>query len=240
LNGFVIDHSLNPILAHWDESHPDLFFGHENSSNSKSLLEENLCRKTFNRLRQFHDLLVKWNQKKQLVAHSTLSSIWSRHILDSVQLFRFRPHHPYRWVDIGTGGGFPGLVLAILANQLNEQDEFFFIEANRFKAEFLKQAVRQLDINAIVYHSRIEQLKSLNADVISARAVVNLPQLLTWTYCHLNQDGYGLFPKGCSVGDEIKQARMNWDFEENEFKSWTHSAGRVVRISCLETKPDAN
>jgi 16S rRNA (guanine527-N7)-methyltransferase len=190
-----------------------------------------LTPETIRALGSFADLAWKWTQKINLVAKSTQSEIWTRHIADSAQLWPLVPRSAKRFVDLGSGGGFPGLVLAILARQAHEGAEHVLVESDQRKAAFLREAARVVDIPVSVICARIEQVPPLSGDVVTARALAALPILLGYAVRHLAPDGVALFPKGAGYRAEIEAAREKWRFDLDVFPSQTDPEARQLRLS---------
>ena len=159
----------------------------------------NVSRETLDRLFSFCDLVEKWNPAINLISKSGIAEIWNRHIIDSAQLFQQMPDRAREWCDLGSGGGFPGIVLAILAKQLQPNAQVILVESDRRKSVFLAQASRLLDIDVRVKTQRIEELEPQNADVLSARALAPLSDLCGYAYRHLKPDGVAIFPKGAAA-----------------------------------------
>ncbi len=228
-------HTFNPFFDRWTSDKAKEGLSTFDLEDPVAFCEQHLQADTIERLGIFRSQLIKWNGKNQLVAHSTLNSIWTRHIIDSAQLFRLRPSCPYRWVDIGTGGGFPGLILAILAMEQPDEDVFYLVESNRYKAEFLSHVAHLTGTNVVICRDRVEHLESLAADVISARAVAGLSRLIGWSHRHLrDEEGYCLFPKGPGQGGEVDEARRMWNFDMARVWSWTQPASSILRINGIK------
>jgi len=192
-----------------------------------------VSRETIERLELFQKLLEKWTTKINLVSRSTLADARERHLIDSAQLFHHMPRNALRWVDLGSGGGFPGLVIAILAKQLAPDLHVTLVESDTRKATFLRSIIRETEAEASVMNARIEGLEPLDADVISARAVANLDKLLTWTHRHLSPDGTALFLKGETWKKEISDAQGQWSFSCKSHKSITEDNAVVLEIGDL-------
>lgn len=187
-----------------------------------------VSRETLERLYSYAQLLEKWTKKINLVAPSTLNQVWSRHFLDSAQLLKLAPQ-PQRWVDLGSGGGFPGAVIAILlADQAGT--EVTLVESDQRKASFLRSVNRELGLTFKVLAKRIEDVPSLQADVLSARALAPLGQLLTYTERHLCADGTALFLKGANAQSEITEALECWRFDCKTHPSITDARSTVLRV----------
>ena len=190
---------------------------------------ENVSRETFQRLEIFETLLVKWNRTVNLVAPSTVPHLWERHFLDSAQLLDCAPA-ALRWLDIGSGAGFPGLVLAILAAESRPDADFTLMEASAKKCEFLRCAVRETGIQASVLETRCETAQPQQAGAVTARAVAPLPRLLDLAAPHLSKGGILIFPKGRERAAEIREARRKWAFDLRERPSITDSAAAILVI----------
>lgn len=164
------------------------------------------------RMEQHVALLRKWNGAINLVASASLDDSWFRHVLDSVQIFDLRGGDIGHWVDLGSGAGFPGLVVALLAKDHAPDMRVTLVEADKRKAEFLRTVSRETGVPVNVLDSRIETLPPLNADVISARALAPLPILCGYAHRHVIAQGRALFLKGARAPEEIIEARKSWDF----------------------------
>ena len=188
----------------------------------------NVSRETFSKLEAFADLVRKWNPKINLVSKNSLDDLWQRHILDSVQVFELAEGEGH-WVDLGSGGGFPGIVVAIL-NQEAQTFQVTMVESDQRKCAFLRTAIRELSLTALVKTERIEQLDGLEADILSARALADLTQLLDFTELHLNPDGIVLFPKGQNWQSEDSDAKKVWTYALEAIESKTNPAAAIMKI----------
>ena len=191
----------------------------------------NVSRETSRRLRLFEDLLRKWNSRINLVSASSLDALRTRHIADSAQLCRLAAHPVGRWVDLGSGGGFPGLVVAILAAETGSPARTTLVESNARKAAFLREAARATGVAAEIVVGRIESVAPLEADILSARALAGLPELLGFSERHLRAGGTAIFPKGASWRDEIAEAEKSWKFSFRADRSETDGQAVVLSIS---------
>lgn len=172
-----------------------------------------VSRETFARLCDLEAEIGRWNPTVNLVSRGSLEDLWRRHIEDSAHVFAHCPSNASRWVDLGSGGGFPGLVVAILAHELRPSLQVMLVEADQRKGVFLRQVIQKLGLATKLLVSRIESLPPLEADVISARALAPLGQLLALARPHLRPDGICLFPKGARYGEEVAEAHKVWDFD---------------------------
>lgn len=190
----------------------------------------NVSRETIAALDDYTALLKKWNPAINLVAKSTISQIWTRHYLDSAQIWQIVNPTSGRWVDFGAGGGFPGLVIAILAKELAPSLLVTLVESDIRKATFLRQVSLSLALATEVLSSRAEVLKNLEADYISARAMAALPKLLELVEQHGNSGVISLFPKGKSFESELTQAEKSWTFDVQKTPSLTDPDGVILKI----------
>jgi 16S rRNA (guanine527-N7)-methyltransferase len=190
----------------------------------------NVSRETDAGLRRLVDLVVKWTVHINLVSSSSISDIWTRHVLDSAQLFNYLPAGANHWVDLGSGGGFPGLVVGVIAKELAPGLQLTLVESDQRKATFLRSAARELDLSVDVQTTRIELASPLCADILSARALGSLTQLLGHAKLHMSTTGIGLFPKGRTANQEIEIARRNWRFDLTSHASMTDEDAQILRI----------
>lgn len=189
-----------------------------------------VSRETLERLGAFEDLVRKWTKKINLIARNDVDHIWDRHIVDSAQVWASAPDEWNHWVDIGSGGGFPAIILAAIAVEKKPDARFTLIESDQRKATFLRTAIRELNLNAIVLDDRIELAPPQNADVISARALASLTILLGFAERHLAPNGIAVFQKGKSADDEIIEAKHTWAFDYNKVPSITNGDACVISI----------
>ncbi|AWD22120.1 16S rRNA (guanine(527)-N(7))-methyltransferase RsmG [Fuscovulum blasticum] len=165
------------------------------------------------KLRAFVALVEKWTVRINLVARSTLPEIWERHVEDSARLCLNAPENPAIWADFGSGGGFPGIVVAVVLQAHGAKTRVILVESDLRKATFLCESARLLDLPVEVRSERAESLPSLGADVVSARALTALDGLCALAQRHLAPDGVAIFPKGENYEAEIDAARKNWRFQ---------------------------
>lgn len=188
----------------------------------------NVSRETLSKLRAFAELLAHWNARINLVAPSTIKDMWQRHIIDSAQLFDHAPEPALHWVDLGSGGGLPGLVCAILAQENRPHCQFTLIESDKRKSAFLITTARELELNVTVCANRIEAVQPQMADIVSARALAPLTSLLGLVDRHLRPGGVALLPKGKSYAEELATARAEWQFDVTEIESQTDPLARLL------------
>jgi 16S rRNA (guanine527-N7)-methyltransferase len=183
------------------------------------------------RLRQFCALLLRWNATLNLIAEKDAATVWDRHIADSLQLVPLMPPGIERAIDLGTGGGFPGLVLSIATGVT-----FELIESDRRKASFLRTAILETPAPATVRNCRIEDASVPPARLVTARALAPLPRLLPLAARFLTTDGICLFLKGAKAEEEVAEARSDWSFTVDRIPSQTSPEGVVLRLSGLRKK----
>lgn len=189
-----------------------------------------VSRETLAALHELEALVQRWTPAINLVSKSTVGTLWQRHILDSAQIFSLCPSSALSWVDLGSGGGFPGLVVAILAKELKPDLEVTLVEADQRKATFLRQAAQALKLGVTVVAKRIEALERLNADVLSARALAPLSGLLGFAEKHMSPNGTAIFPKGSQFADEIADARRTWAFNIDTRQSLSDAEAAILVI----------
>jgi 16S rRNA (guanine527-N7)-methyltransferase len=196
-----------------------------------ALFGSTVSRETWARLEQLVDLLLSWQSSRNLIASSTIPHLWTRHVADSLQLLALAPD-ARRWIDLGSGGGFPGLVIAgALAGE--PRAEVHLVESTQKKAAFLSTATAELSLPAIVHAQRIEDLvrtNQLGVDVITARALAPLERLIGLAIPLLKKGAIGLFPKGQDVEAELTQASKSWSIEADLVPSRTDARARIVIV----------
>lgn len=189
-----------------------------------------VSRETKDRLLAFQKIVEKWNPKINLIGPSTLSDFTNRHVHDSLQLLDAAPEDPETWVDLGSGGGFPALVLAIAC--VDRPTSFSLIESDQRKAAFLRAACRDLGLEkVIVLAERIELAQPRSAQVVSARALAPLPRLIDYVARHMRPNGVALLPKGRGWHDELLAARAIWKFRCEAIPSKTDPEAAILKIS---------
>jgi len=188
-----------------------------------------VSRETLDRLSAYETVLRKWQPKINLVGPSTLPDLWRRHFLDSAQLFPLLPDATRVLVDLGSGAGFPGLVLAILG-----VPEVHLIESDSRKAAFLREAARVAGATVTVHNKRIEAVTGIAADAVTARALAPMADLLGWSFPFLGSRGTGLFLKGQNLDDELTVTTKCWKMRTERFESRTDPTGTILRVSGID------
>ena len=185
-----------------------------------------VSRETFPRLAAYVDLLLRWNGRINLIGRGTAADVWSRHVLDSAQLLPLLPSGARRVVDLGSGAGFPGLVLAI-----SGVPEVLLIDSDQRKCAFLREAARVAAAPVTISASRIEEAPGFEADIITARALAPLSRLLEHAEKYLGPNSRCLFLKGRSAAEELTEAAKLWSMRARLLPSVTDEAAAIV---CIE------
>ncbi len=191
----------------------------------------NVSRETFERLIAFEARFRRWNERINLVSASTLNDFWRRHVLDSAQLLRLAPAGTGNWIDLGSGGGFPGLIVAFLL----KDGRITMIESNRKKAGFLSAIAGEFNLPADILAVRIQDASRIieHAEVVSARALAELPDLLGLAAPWLTTGATGLFHKGRDYRDEIAKSARFWRFDLLEHVSVTDEEAVILQVNQL-------
>lgn len=187
--------------------------------------EAGVSRETLARLKIYADLLVKWQKAVNLVGPGTLADIWRRHFLDSAQLLPLAPDGARLWVDLGSGAGFPGLVLAILGAV-----DVHLIESDGRKCAFMQEVARLTEAKVQIHRCRIESAPQLRASICVARALAPLSKLLDYAERFSSQDTVCLFPKGQDVEAELTEAAKSWTMHIERLPSRSDPTGTILRV----------
>jgi 16S rRNA (guanine527-N7)-methyltransferase len=200
-----------------------------------------VSRETIEKLETYAALLKQWQKAVQLVAPGTLDDIWHRHLADSAQLLAIARPDWRHWIDLGSGAGFPGLVIAVMSAQLPGQ-RVTLIESDSRKAAFLAEVARKTGAPVDIIPARIESssthVKVKPGDVISARALAPLAQLLALAAPYQAPGCQGLFLKGRDADLEVEDARKAWQFELVLKPSLTDASGRILVVKNLVANPE--
>ena len=194
-----------------------------------ALAPQSVSRETWSRLDRLVTLVVERQQHTNIIAPSTIPQIWTRHVADSLQLLPLAPG-ALRWVDLGSGAGFPGLAIACALTG-TPGAEVHLVESTQKKAAFLSEATRELGLPVVVHPIRIEDFAAKNQirfDVVTARALAPLPKLLGYAIPLLKTGTVGLFPKGQDVEAELTEASKYWNIQAELVPSTTDPRGRIV------------
>ena len=190
----------------------------------------NVSRETLESFCEYEALLFKWNKKINLVSKNSLAHIWQRHFLDSAQIISHVDALGKRWVDVGSGAGFPGLVVALLLRDRNIDCDITLVEKNTKKVFFLRELIRRFNLNIRVVNDNIEAIKPLNADILTARAFSALKDLIEIAIYHRRKEGICLFLKGENYRFEIDKTLNYCFFDYDIIDSLTSSSGKIIRV----------
>jgi 16S rRNA (guanine527-N7)-methyltransferase len=160
--------------------------------------EYNVSHETLSQLSAYHDLLLKWQTKLNLISANTIDDIWHRHILDSAQLCNYLPEQPSRILDVGSGAGFPAIILSILTKH-----EIHMVESDIRKCAFLRTVLSRVKVKAIIHECRLEEMPSIDPDIITARAFAPIPRLLHLTEQQHHKNLRFLLLKGREINSEL-------------------------------------
>jgi 16S rRNA (guanine527-N7)-methyltransferase len=197
-----------------------------------------VSRESTERLSRYVELLRAWQRVKNLVAPSTLDELWTRHIADSVQLAELAPLDGV-WIDLGSGAGFPGLVIAILMAERPAAGPVHLVESNGRKAAFLREAARATKARAVIHDARVEAVlpRFGKVDVVTARAFAPLASLFEYAQPLVENGAVALFPKGQDVEAELTEASICWTFDVERFPSRTNPDAVILRVRSIARRP---
>lgn len=190
-----------------------------------------VSRETFERLEAYYSLLVKWQKSINLVGPETLADAWSRHFLDSLQLMNNIDDAAKIIVDIGSGAGFPGMVLAICG-----ATNVHLIESDGKKVTFLSEVARVTNTKLTIHHSRVENIKGVSPGVIVSRACDSLKKLLSLSSNFVSRENFCLFHKGKNYSNEINEAKLHWMFDIDVIPSITNKEGVVLKLTHISER----
>lgn len=197
-----------------------------------------VSRETFDALLVFEREFRRWSERINLASPTTLDDLWRRHVLDSAQLMRLMPE-ARQWLDLGSGGGFPGAIVAILTKD-RPGSHVDLVESSRKKAAFLQTTLSVVGAPAKVHSIRIEQAPERVAmpDVVTARALAPLPSLIDLAFPWISGTATALFHKGRDYAREVADSRYQWQFDLVEHTSRIDPASRVLQVSRVERRDD--
>lgn len=200
-----------------------------------------VSRETISRLKTYEKLLKQWQKTINLVGAGTLEQTWSRHFADSAQLLDLAPLSTNRWVDLGSGAGFPGLVLAILLAE-REGAHVALVESDTRKAAFLGEVARQTGVPVDIYPERIEKAATQymvgQVDAITARGLAPMPRLLELVAPYFSGSTVGLFLKGREAQSELDAASQGWELLTEQCPSQTDKEGQIILVRALRAKAE--
>lgn len=194
-----------------------------------------VSRETQDSLEVYAALLEKWQPAKNLVSNSTIADMWRRHFLDSAQMYepitQIHGVGPFTFMDIGSGAGFPGLVLSMMG-----LGEAHMVESNHKKCIFMNQVVRQTIANAQIHNERIEKLADFKVNFIVSRACATITQLLDWSADFIRPETEMWLLKGAIADHELTDALKSWNMQSEQFQSKSDESGRIVRLFNIAKK----
>lgn len=190
-----------------------------------------VSRETLEKLDEYAVLLRKWTQKINLISRLSEPDLERRHIWDSAQAYC---QMNGEWIDIGSGGGLPGVVISILAQGEGARLKMTLVESDQRKATFLRTCARELSLNFKVITDRVEEMPVMQADIISARALAELGTLLEFSTPNLKKTGACVFMKGATWRDEIKSAQKKWQFSYDVTQSMTNPEAAILTLKEIE------
>jgi len=208
---------------------------------ARALTLVNVSRETFRRLELFVDLLLVWQRRQNLIGSSTIPTLWTRHVADSLQLLEHAPANAKIWADFGSGAGFPGIAIASALAE-TPGAKVHLIESVGKKATFLREAVNVTGVPAQVHHLRAENFGDSfgdKVDVVTARAVAPLKTLCEQAFPLIQRGAVGLFPKGQDVDAELTEATKYWTIEATKVPSKTSPEGCIVIVRALKRRKGA-
>lgn len=192
----------------------------------RALSELGISPEIARKLQIYLDLVLAWNRTINLISRGDETNLRGRHLEDSLSLLQYLPTGFQRAIDLGSGAGFPGIPLALATGQ-----HFDLVEADNRKAAFLREAARLTGASVTVHVTRIERVSLARADLITARALAPLEQLMSWSEPLLAAHGQCVFPKGKLVHEELTRARERWHMRLEQFPSPLRPDVFILRLS---------
>ena len=179
-------------------------------------------------IEKYIKILLDWQKHVNLISKNTIPEIYKRHVFDSAQLWKYIPDSSKTLIDVGSGGGFPGIILGILNKTAGFPLKITLIESDLKKAIFLKEVNRQLELNLNILSERVEKINNLKSDVITARAFTELNQIFIWCQKIVSHETIWILPKGKGYQEEIKKCQFKYQLEQfpNEY-----SEGVILKIT---------
>ena len=190
------------------------------------LILASVSRETRSRLEIYVEMLGKWNKAINLVSRTTLRDVWRRHIIDCLQIADLATY-PCRCVDLGSGGGLPGLIIAAKAAEHGRQSEVTLVESDQRKCAFMATAAEAMGLKVSIECRRIEESTGETYDVISARALASLPDLLELALPYRHDNSMCIFPKGAKAFDELALAKTDWNLAYKATPSVTEPTATI-------------
>jgi 16S rRNA (guanine527-N7)-methyltransferase len=190
-----------------------------------------VSRETLNKFHLYYQLLKKWNKQVNLVQELSLNNFWLRHVMDSAQLSLYLPHQDAHIIDVGSGAGFPGMVLAMMGYR-----QCTLCESHTKKCLFLEEVARITETPVIIANKRLESMETNFFDVVTSRACDDLSMLLSYMKIVSRETSMGLFLKSTKVYQELEIAKKQWVFDYECYPSKTSDTGVVIKITNLFKK----
>ena len=193
---------------------------------------------TMELLNVYHDLLVEWQSKFNLVSNSSLQYAWNRHFEDSVQLYEYIPKNTVSLIDFGSGAGFPAMVLAIIAKEKTPYLNFTLVESIKKKTLYLNEVALKTGVSVNIINDRIENIKKQKYDVITSRAMTSLNDLLKYAYPFCHKQTVCIFPKGKNYSSELAEAHKTWKFKCDIKQSKVSDEGKILIVTDIQKKKE--
>ncbi|ACT57704.1 16S rRNA (guanine(527)-N(7))-methyltransferase RsmG [Hirschia baltica] len=207
----------------------------EDGFRSKDLSDYlDVSRETFDKINIVVEVLDKWRKTHNLIGPLERNRLWRRHILDSLQVYQYRSDNASKWIDLGSGAGFPALIMACASG--NAEEKYTLVESNGKKCAFLRAAARAANLNISVENSRIESVSRETYDHVTSRALASLPQLYDYSERFLANKASCIFLKGKEVLQEIEIAQSDWEFDYELHESFSHTEGRILVVKGLNRR----
>lgn len=200
----------------------------------------NVSRETLEDLKTYQKLLFEWQKKFNLVSNSSLQDAWKRHFEDSAQLYKYIPENAKSLVDFGSGAGFPGLVLAIMAKSRTPYLKITLVESIRKKTLFLNEVASRVGLGIKIENRRIENLSDKKFDVITSRAMCSLEKLLGYSSVFCRKNTVCIFPKGKTYEEELLNAKKTFSFNYTIENNLLSDEGKILIISNISKKGESN
>ncbi len=191
---------------------------------------------TFYQLKTYQSLLEEWQVKFNLVSSSSIKDAWNRHFLDSAQLFQYIPKEAKNMIDFGSGAGFPGMVLAIMAKEKTPYLKVVLVDSIRKKTVYLKEVAQKTNTSVDIINDRIENIPNQKFDIITSRAMTSLSDLLKYSYPFCHKGSLCIFPKGKNYALELKEAHSKWNFKCVIKASEQSEEGKILIVSNIRKK----
>ncbi len=196
----------------------------------------NVSHETYKKLKSYEALVLEWNSKFNLISKSTEATVWERHIVDSLQLIKHISAKDKILLDLGSGAGFPGVVLAVACQELYPELKINLVESIGKKVTFLQTVNEELSLKMDIHQIRIENLNIEKVDIITSRALASLPKLLEYAKPFCKKETKLILPKGENWSLENMEAQKSWSYKYEVYNSDTSDVGKILRISDLRRK----